>query len=62
MISTAAVIISADDSIISIAVDTPIAMIAAVFDWPLCEFESIDEFAGIADENSVVESNYNTNH
>ena len=52
MISTAAVIISADNSISSIAVDIPIPMIAAVFDWPLCMFESINEFAGIVDENS----------
>ena len=60
MINTAAVIISADDSISSIVVDTPIAMIAAVFDWPLCMLESALEFAGMADENSSVVSN--TNH
>ena len=45
-------IISADVNISSInAVDTPTVMIAAVFDWSLCLFESVYEFAGIVDEN-----------
>ena len=51
-------IISVDDSISSIGVDTPIAMIAAVFDRPLFMtlFEPVNEFAGMVDENSVVVS------
>ena len=58
MISTVAVMISTDDSISSIAVDTPIPMITAVFDWPLFMtlFEPVNEFAGMVDENSVVVS------
>ena len=52
MICTAAVIVSADDSISSIAVNTPIAI-------SLCMFESVNKFAGMVDENSVVESNVN---
>ena len=60
LISTAAVITSADDSISSITVDTPIAMIAAAFDWPLSMFESALEFTGMVDENFPMVSN--TNH
>ena len=56
-------IISADDSIGSVAVDTPIPMIAAVFDWSLFVtlLEPVNEFAGMVDENSVVVSTDN-NH